>query len=306
MARHLPEVKTKVSLMGVSLTDIPLQGASTSSIPTVGEGLGHLVFRVGGLCLAKKALSGCARQKLRKTNARASKAGTGDIQQQGNAGVHKQEKTSTKTLKRSRSEGSTPTETARAPKRPRDSSRPGTYKEAMTNIKIAIFRKAYPEDKLTEEDQNCILEVLGRVLHRTPIGELPQLKSYRLERGALIYIYADQQSGQWLVKDIDNHRLGTGSRLKATDARNLPKPVKVALRTRDIVAQTQDELLAWIKTHNPGLHTDHWKVLDKQSEPKHQRLILHMDYATIKRAGYKIFTGLSKGTVKVLKDPEAQ
>jgi hypothetical protein len=31
--------------------------------------------------------------------------------------------------------------------------------------------------------------------------------------------------------------------LRVPDARNLPKPVKVALRTRDKVAQTQDELL---------------------------------------------------------------
>jgi hypothetical protein len=101
------------------------------------------------------------------------------------------------------------------------------------------------------------------VLRRTPTGELPHLKSYRLEGGALIYICADQQSGQWPVKAIDNPRLGTGVRLKATDARNLIKPVKVALRTGDKVVQTQDELLTWIKNLNPGLNTELWKVLDK-------------------------------------------
>jgi hypothetical protein len=70
---------------------------------------------------------------------------------------------------------------ARAPKRPRDSKGPETYKEALANIKIAIFRKTYPEDKLTEDGQNSILKVLGEVLRRTPIGELPHLRSYRLE-----------------------------------------------------------------------------------------------------------------------------
>jgi hypothetical protein len=119
---------------------------------------------------------------------------------------------------------------------PEPQKRPGTYKEALTNIKIAIFRETYPEDKLTEEDQNYILEELGTVLRRTPTGELPHLKSYRLEGDRLIYICADQQSGQWLVKAIDNHRLETGASLKATDAGNLPKPVKVALRARDKVA----------------------------------------------------------------------
>jgi hypothetical protein len=50
--------------------------------------------------------------------------------------------------------------------------------------------------------------------------------------------------------------LGSGARLKATDARNLPKPVKMALRTNDKVAKGSDELLKWIKDLKPGLHTE--------------------------------------------------
>jgi hypothetical protein len=128
------------------------------------------------------------------------------------------------------------------------------------------------------------------VLRRTPLEEQSHLKSYRLEGGTLIYICADQQSGQWLIKAVDNHKLGTGSRLKVTDARNLPKPVKVALRTKDNVAQTQDELLTWVKNLNPGLNTEHWKVLNRQSEPKGQRLILHIDWnslVAIRSTGYQ-------------------
>jgi hypothetical protein len=83
MARHLPEVKTKIPLMGVSLTDTPLQGASTSSKPAVGQG--RLVPQTGEVHTAKKALSGSARQKLRKTRAGASKARTGGFQQPGHA-----------------------------------------------------------------------------------------------------------------------------------------------------------------------------------------------------------------------------
>jgi hypothetical protein len=59
---------------------------------------------------------------------------------------------------RLRSEGSTPTEMTRAPKKPRDSSERGTYKEALTNIKIAIFRETYPEYTITDDDRNCILK----------------------------------------------------------------------------------------------------------------------------------------------------
>jgi hypothetical protein len=55
------------------------------------------------------------------------------------------------------------------------------------------------------------------------------------------------------------------------------------------------------------LHTEKWRVLDRQSEPKGQRLFLHIDrdsLGIIQKTGYKIFTGLSQRDVKVLKDPE--
>jgi hypothetical protein len=137
VVKHLPEVKPRSPLLRVSSTDTSLQGASTPSIPTAREGLGHPVSGVGGLRLAKKALSGCARWKLKKAKARASEAGTGGIQQPGNAGATKQGQTSAETLKRPRSEGSTPTETARIPKRLRDSSRPGKYKDNYLQINIS-------------------------------------------------------------------------------------------------------------------------------------------------------------------------
>jgi hypothetical protein len=46
-----------------------------------------------------------------------------------------------------RPESSNPTEGVRPRKRPRGSSGPGTYEEALTNIQIATFKENYPEDK---------------------------------------------------------------------------------------------------------------------------------------------------------------
>jgi hypothetical protein len=93
------------------------------------------------------------------------------------------------------------------------------------------------------------------------------------------------------------------------NARNLPKPVHVTLRTKDKVAKSPDKLLKLIKDLNPGLHTEHWRILDKQPEPKGERLniLIHQDsHTAIKGTGYKILTGLSRGTVKVLRDPEIE
>jgi hypothetical protein len=158
----------------------------------------------------------------------------------------------------------------RDPKKPRDASGPGIYKEALTNFKVSIFRETYLEESVTEEDRDSILELLGVALRRTPLGELPRLRSYRLEGGALIYTCADPQSGQWLIEAIGNRELGSGGRLKATEAKNLPKPVKVALRLRENIATTPEELLAWIKQLNPGLHTEYWRVLDRARDQRAQ------------------------------------
>jgi hypothetical protein len=43
--------------------------------------------------------------------------------------------------------------------------------------------------------------------------------------------------------------------MKATYARNLTKPVKVALRTKDKVAKTPDESVKLIKGLKSGFHT---------------------------------------------------
>jgi hypothetical protein len=51
-------------------------------------------------------------------------------------------------------------------------------------------------------------------------------------------------------------------------SRNLPKPVTVALRTKDKFVKSPDELLKWMKDLSPGFHTEHWRILDKQPEPK--------------------------------------
>lgn len=77
----------------------------------------------------------------------------------------------------------------------------------------------------------------------TPKGELPHLRSFRLEGEALVYVCADQHSGQWLIRSTDNNWLGSGARLKATNARNLPKPANVTLKMKDKVAESPDELL---------------------------------------------------------------
>lgn len=77
----------------------------------------------------------------------------------------------------------------------------------MANIKIAMLKENYP-DKITEDGQHLIFEELGRLFHGTPKGEVQHLRTFRLEEDA------HQESGQWLTKATDKHRLGSGVKLK--------------------------------------------------------------------------------------------
>jgi hypothetical protein len=93
--------------------------------------------------------------------------------------------------------------------------------------------------------------------------------------------------------------------LTATDAKDIPKPVIMAFRTRVNQSKDTGELLHWIQDLNPGLHTEYWRVLDEQPEPKDQCLILLVDQDSskaIKETSYRIFTGLEEGIFKVLND----
>jgi hypothetical protein len=89
------------------------------------------------------------------------------------------------------------------------------------------------------------------------------------------------------------------ARLKATDVRNLLKPVKVALRMKDKVAKSSDELLKWIGDLNRGLHTEHWKVLDTLPELKGQRHILLIDWDSYK-SSWRSATTFSQGSLRGL------
>jgi hypothetical protein len=56
----------------------------------------------------------------------------------------------------------------------------------------------------------------------------------------------------------------------------------MALRRKDKVATGPEERLKWIKSLNPGLRTENWRVLDSRDEPFGRRLILLVDWDSAK------------------------
>jgi hypothetical protein len=86
------------------------------------------------------------------------------------------------------------------------------------------------------------------VFHGSLIGELLHLKSYRREGGAFTYICGNQQSVQCLDRRIGNHRMRSGLRLRAIDART--PPPQACQDSFDRVSQSQEELPKLSKHQN--------------------------------------------------------
>jgi hypothetical protein len=72
----------------------------------------------------------------------------------------------------------------------------------LTNVKIAVLKENYPED------QEFILAEITGAFRKTSRKRLPQLRSYRLDGGALMYVCASQWSGQWLIEAINGQAQG--------------------------------------------------------------------------------------------------
>jgi hypothetical protein len=93
---------------------------------------------------------------------------------------------------------------------------------SLTNLTAVIFKESILQDKRTEDEHDLILEELGRAFQGTPTGELQQLRFFK-------HVCTIQQSGKWFIKATDCHRLGSGARQEAVNARNLLTSIKVAL-----------------------------------------------------------------------------
>ena len=104
----------------------------------------------------------------------------------------------------------------------------------------------------------------------------------------------DQWSVDWLIAVLNGFQIREEVKLRAIDVTYLSKPIKMALRTRDILSLVPEELLQWIKSLNPGFHTENWRVLDSNEDPTGRRpiVIVDQDSATVfKRPAVRVLQG---------------
>jgi hypothetical protein len=93
--------------------------------------------------------------------------------------------------------------------------------------------------------------------------------------------------------------------LKVMETTDLPKPIKMAFKTMDIITKNSEVLFRRLELLNPGIKTTYWKLIDRQADSKRQRLILLINQESakiLKRMNLAAYTGLDKGFFKILSD----
>lgn len=241
--------------------------------------------KVGG-----RKLSGAARRRLRKER-RLGQGGTGGPGKPGMKVCPLEPKPGTSTeqgtqkeghpkvggTKRNRSEGSTPDNISKPPKKKSGMARPSTsYAEALTDIRVAIVPQGFPENVLSEEQAGLIKTALLQALDSLTEGEPPpRFSGVNLKGGFLLASCADQATKDWLVRVVTGSEPWPGAKLSIVDAKDVPKPVRTMVWIPG-PNEEPEKVLRRLKTQNPGLLTETWSVVDKKLDPKGQQLILLM------------------------------
>lgn len=285
------------------------QGAGSSSNPD--KNMGQMASSINRMHLTTVRLSGAARRKLKKLKEGKAQPDTGGFEQPGQVEHNPSTKGKSGTTKRLRPTSETPPAVRQNLKRPRGLSKPGvSFRDVLTATKMAIIKEEYPEAKLDGEEVRDILKEILRKTDGILEGEpLPLLRNFTVQDGVLIYFCDDETTCNWLKANLNGQKLKEGLTLKVMEARDLPKLVKVAFRTKDNETRDPKVLLKRMKMLNPGMKTEHWKVLDKQVDEVGQRLILLVDQDSakvIKEANMAAYTGLDRGLFKILTNPYKQ
>ena len=74
--------------------------------------------------------------------------------------------------------------------------------------------------------------------------------------------------------------------------------MKIAFKTKDIITKNPEVLFCHLELLNPGIKMTYWKLIDRQADPKRQRLNLLIEQESakiLKRMNLAAYTGVDKG-----------
>ncbi|KAL0840726.1 hypothetical protein ABMA28_015914 [Loxostege sticticalis] len=176
----------------------------------------------------------------------------------------------------------------------------GSYAGALNTHRMAVIAEDYPGTELGSEEYVAFQGLLWDKLEATP-DPLPVINMGSLYSGAIPITCEGESSAQWL---------GTfsgitikGMKLKVIEAKDLPRPVKMAWKSRNVSRMDTGRVLRMLQRFHPNLRTSTWKIVDTTVEGLTVRRIILMDAASaayIKSQGYSLSTGVDRSIFKLL------
>lgn len=209
------------------------------------------------------------------------------------------------TPKRNRSEGSTPQEAKRAPKRLKGTtSGSKSFKEALTEFKVAIVHEELDSEVSEEEADRIKIWILRHIdeLRQKGAAVHPQFSECRLREGALRVSCADQSTKDWLGGLLQHEQPLAGTRLRLVEAKDLPKPVRTIAWVPG-PAEEPAKVIDRLGQQNPTVTTDRWKVVNAKVDPKGQQLTVLMDqksWEELAKCDHRPYVNFTRVTFKAL------
>ena len=132
------------------------------------------------------------------------------------------------TSKRAREVSGESPGTSGVTKRPK--SHGESYREALTGVKMAVIADDHPVTPLGVEMLNPVRGALWELLEATP-DPLPHVSLGKWTSGAIHFTCEGEDAAKWLCR-LNGTTVGE-VKLKVVNARDLPKPVKMAWKSRN-------------------------------------------------------------------------
>lgn len=176
----------------------------------------------------------------------------------------------------------------------------GSYREALIGVKMAVIADDFPDKLIGEEELGAIQDVIWDELEGTP-DPLPQFELNGVVGGALHITCDGEGSANWLRK-LSGKTAGS-AKIRVVDAKELPKPIKMAWKSKNIRCVDLPRVLKMLQRLNPALRTSEWKVVDTRVEGTHVRRIVLMDTVSadvIKAKEYRLYSGIERSVFKLL------
>lgn len=183
-----------------------------------------------------------------------------------------------------------------------------SFRDALALVKMAIIPSGYPGRCLKPDHLMPIHELLTEKMEEAP-DPLPNLLiAPSVAAGAVHVTCSDAAAARWLKEALHGAEL-EGLGLTVVEAKDLPKPVKMAWKSRNMALADTTRALRLLQRMNPSLRTSDWKVVNLLNEGTHTRRIVYMDRVSadvIKAANYCLPGGIDHCSFKLLEETKEQ